>query len=173
MWTNSNKYIKTLLNELEMALDYMFIGLQTNSYHWKKNCAGSLADIVGYSHLNLLRAAKTSPLACSSSTLLLRLGTLRGACNAPHKLLTQFPSWIDRKCSIGIALEDKTQYNSMWHTLVGKTWFNKKHFVQSYKFYWILDKSNRIKHSSTVTGSSDFIHKQDLLQVHQVLSIID
>ena len=39
------------------------------------------------------------------------------------------------------------------------------------KFYWILDKSNRIKHSSTVTGSSDFIHKQDLLQVHQVLSI--
>lgn len=91
----------------------MFIGLQTNSYHWKKNCAGSLVDIVGYSHLNLLRAAKTSPPACSSPTLLLRLGTLRGACNAAHKLLTQFPSWIDRKCLIGIALEDKTQYNSM------------------------------------------------------------
>ena len=38
--------------------------LQTNSYHWKKNCAGSLLDSVGYSHLNLLRMGSKDLAAC-------------------------------------------------------------------------------------------------------------
>jgi hypothetical protein len=38
--------------------------LQANSCHWKKNCAGSLLDSVGYSHLNLLRTGSKDLAAC-------------------------------------------------------------------------------------------------------------
>ena len=84
--------------------------LQTNSYHWKKNCAGSLLDSVGYSHLNLLRTGSKKPrlqlLHSSPKTQDLARHT-----QTPLKPLAQFPPWIERKCPFGIKLCWKTSQN--------------------------------------------------------------
>ena len=115
LWRMSN-HITCTPNEIEIAIR-VHVCRQT-----LKNCAGQLLNTIGYSHLNLLRTGSIYR-ACSSSTLLLRLGTLQGTLKTPLKPLAQFPPWIDRKCPFGIKLRWKTsqnmsKYNCIFHTLL-------------------------------------------------------